>query len=502
MEDDETTKRKAIQGASYLSTFRIIKLGVEVVKSALMLRYFGPANMGILAIANSTLGIFGILNFNTPPAIQTFIPQFEGKNDNYSIKNLIYLNYLITGFFLILVAIILILLSETISVFYNVPELAILLKLVAVKSFIILLGGPINDAVFLGLRRYRQLFFSSILDLIGNVIVVVLAIGMKLDLIQFCALSIFSGLAAYSYRWYCYFTIRKALDFGNQKGDVSRWSLFTRVIKFSIPGSINQIFYRVYMYLGNIICGKWLGEEVTGYFSFSLTMINRINDLLKVVAVVLLPVFSQAKIKGHELLVNFFQKGLEVIVFLSVIGSVGIVLFAKELTLFMGGWGYLPAVVLLQVIGFQPLFRTPIHPVNVLFFSIEKPGLNLGFNVLKMIVELTAYITLIPLFKGIGISFSVVISYFFAHLAISYKAFKFLYAKDYLESYKKHIAGVLKATLLIFLCLAISRLLPFTLIISFIVKVGLFLMGALFILKRKNLLKKERLLALKKSLLT
>jgi len=218
MEDNETTKRKAIQGASYLSTFRIIGFGVEIVKSALMLRYFGAAKMGILAIANSTLGIFGILSISTPPAIQTFIPQFEVKNDSYSIKILIYLNYLITGFFLILVAIILILLSESISAFYNVPELSILMKLVAVKSFVILLGGPINNAVFLGLRRYRQLFFTSILDLTGNVIVVVLAIGMKLDLIQFCTLSIFSGLAAYSYRWYCYFTVRKALAWGTRKG--------------------------------------------------------------------------------------------------------------------------------------------------------------------------------------------------------------------------------------------------------------------------------------------
>lgn len=491
-------REKAIQGVSYLTINRIVRVIFSLFLTAISLRYFGPSKIGVLAVANSVLGIIQAININTAPALQTYLPEYEEKQDNRSIIVTIWLNYIITSFHLILIGTIIFLFSNKVASFYKFPMLSLLLKLIAVRSFAGILRGPITDPVLLGLRYYRYVFISSLLNSLGNMVALGFVLILKQDLIHYVGYLIVAPLMTFIYSWVCFSKILKGYRWDKREIGTSTKYLFLRLIKFSIPTSFNQVLVQIRLYLGKLISGKFLGAEATGYFAFAANIMNQFAYLLKPIAIVLLPVLSKARIRGREFVRYAFEKGFGTLFLLSVISSGGFCLFAKEITMLLGGLKFLPAVILLQIYSFHFIFRAPMELSAQALYAHEKPTLKVILGIPTIVCELLLFLLLIPKYQLMGLVVAVIMSWVVAMMLYNYFGFRLVYYDDFLIKYKNNILSLGKASALIGVILIVSSIISkVPLIVSFPAKGALVIGGSMIVLKKYDLLSVKKLRELK-----
>jgi O-antigen/teichoic acid export membrane protein len=148
--------------------------------------------------------------------------------------------------------------------------------------------------------------------------------------------------------------------------------------------------------LSTIVLGKLFSPGILGYFKFAFQTIERFNDLANAVPSSLMPSLTRLIAGGErERLRLIFDQALRLIQALAFALSFGLFVFARELTVLIGGWSFEPAVPMLRVLALVPLARTAQQPVTMLFQSLRRPGTVLVLSVVKFVTEFGAYFLLV-----------------------------------------------------------------------------------------------------------
>jgi O-antigen/teichoic acid export membrane protein len=155
--------------------------------------------------------------------------------------------------------------------------------------------------------------------------------------------------------------------------------------------------------LSTIVLGKLFSPELLGYFKFAFQTIERFNDLANAVPSSLMPSFTRLVAHGErERLCLIFDRALRLIQALACASSFGLFVFARELTLLVGGWPFVPAVPMLRVLALVPMARTSQQPLTMLFQALRRPGTVLVLSVVKFVTEFGAYFLLVGPLGVIG----------------------------------------------------------------------------------------------------
>jgi O-antigen/teichoic acid export membrane protein len=148
--------------------------------------------------------------------------------------------------------------------------------------------------------------------------------------------------------------------------------------------------------LSTIILGKLFSPGLLGYFKFAFQTIERFNDLANAVPSSLMPSLTRLVAQGErERLRLIFDQALRLIQTMAFALSFGLFVFARELTLLIGGWSFAPAIPMLRVLALVPMARTAQQPLTVLFQSLRRPGTVLVLSVIKFVTEFGAYFLLV-----------------------------------------------------------------------------------------------------------
>lgn len=155
--------------------------------------------------------------------------------------------------------------------------------------------------------------------------------------------------------------------------------------------------------LSRVVLGAFMSLEDLGYFSFAFTVVDRFVSFVYALPSSLLPSFTQLVARGETgRFTMLFDKAFRLVATAAALLSAGIFLFARELTLIVGGASYLPAVPVLAVLGLVPWTRTAQQPITMSFYALRRTARVLQLALVKLGAEIGAYFLLIPFLGLMG----------------------------------------------------------------------------------------------------
>src|SRR5262249_23312187 len=115
-----------------------------------------------------------------------------------------------------------------------------------------------------------------------------------------------------------------------------------------------------------------------GFFSFAFQTVERFVEVAHTLPAALLPSLTKLVATGErERLRWVFDQAFRLIQAGACALSLGLFIFAPELTRWVGSPMFIPAVPLLRIMALVPLARTAQQPFTMLFQALRLPGIVL-----------------------------------------------------------------------------------------------------------------------------
>ncbi len=168
-----------------------------------------------------------------------------------------------------------------------------------------------------------------------------------------------------------------------------------------------------------------------GYYSYIYTLVAFISITGKQISSILLTYIIEAKNKKDHAKSNFlFNANLKYSLMIVIPGILGLLILRKEIVILLSGTKYLPALYVLPILLFYPLFRI----ININFQSIlmiqNKTKLISKIYIVGMVLNIILNFVLVPFYGILGASIATITTYFLMTImfySISKKYFKPFY---------------------------------------------------------------------------
>ncbi len=466
MNEKNVLKTGVIAGVSYLTLLQVIRMIINLALAAVLLRYLGPSNKGILAIALSILGIISLSRIQTGQALQTFIPKLIKDGDAQLSHSLIWQSYIIRVIIIIIISIILFITESLITDFYNIPKLGVLLHVLVITNLITVASGPIDHHSLIAFKEFRAIFIIGLLELLGLVAAVTVTVSFKLNLEGYLWCVGISPLFSFIYGWINYYILFRRYSWNFiSKEIVGSKEWFSRLLRFSLPTSISGILFQLSQYIGILITGKYFSTSIVGLYSFAVGIVNKIWVVISLPETVFTPQFAEAAHNNKKQLSSLLTTLWGGMLFYGTAASLVIIAFPFEITNLLAGNEFIDSIPMLQLFGFQFVFRA-LSSTRLIYYAIEQPAGILKRQLIKFILEILGLFILIPAFGIMGIIGANILSYLAWGLIISFGA----YGHVYINKREKYIAYFRTWMIILFIA---GLLLLYYFIQGFITMVGI-----------------------------
>ncbi len=410
--------RNVSRGSFFLAAEQATALFSGVVYSAVVLRWLGPGDYGLLSLGLSVIGLASIGTGNFETYLERYAAEFETRGKGERLQRAYALALGIKLGLGLVTATGLWLLGRWIAQEYGEPRLESLLGalggLLVVESFL-----TTGRAILFGMQRFGWVTATAVVFHLAKVIVV-LALWLSHAGVFELALALvtvtaFSGLLQTALA--VGFLRRgpravgpplpKSLqaaadpDLFRPEGaaaEVGEPPLLASMLRYCLPLLGARAAFLTSQHLSRAVLGKFLSLEQLGYFSFAFTVVDRFVSFVYALPSSLLPSLTQLLARGDRLrFQRLLDKSFRLIATAAAALSFGIFVFAEEITLLLGGAQYHPAIPVLTVMALVPWVRTAQQPLTMAFYALRQTSSVLGLALLKLGVEFAGYFLLIPI---------------------------------------------------------------------------------------------------------
>jgi PST family polysaccharide transporter len=337
---------------------------IYLIFNILLSRILPPEDFGLFAILN-TFTIFFNLIKDFGLGNYLIVQKVVTKD---LCDNIFYIN----TFFTALLFLIMFFISPILASFYNDERLTMLIRISGV-AFIIDSFTTVPLSIMTRNMNFFGLFVvKSISVLVAGIIALIFALygfGVYSLLSQTIALSVSSCIIIYYLNPFI-----PGVDIG-----VGDWR---KVIKFSIPLFLNQLFQYFSRNIDNLLIGRLFGIYPLGIYNRAYTLMQiPMQNITSVVSGVLLPTLSKVN-HDKELRAQAYKKALLRIAFVTFPLMAYVFVFAKEIILLLYGSAWIEVADLLMLFAIVGMLETVISPVGTLLLSAGKTSKLLKFSTL------------------------------------------------------------------------------------------------------------------------
>jgi O-antigen/teichoic acid export membrane protein len=290
---------------------------------------------------------------------------------------------------------------------WSTPELRtlvpILMITVAFDGF-----SSTGRATLFGLQRFRWVSVLAVVFHVAKTVMVGLlwwsGQGLVALAIGFATLSVALGLAQSAVTFWI---LRGAQDAEPAAAPESWPHLFRGMWRYCLPLLGGRIAFTSGQNLSKILIGHYFDKATLGYFTFAYQTIERFSEFVNSVPSALLPSFTWLAARGQdERLKIVFDRAHRLVQTLAFVVSLGLFIFAREITRVLGSSLFLPSVPLLRILALVPLARTAQQPLTMLFRSLRRPGTEMALSFVKFVTEFGCYFPLIVVLGIAGAAWS------------------------------------------------------------------------------------------------
>jgi len=400
--------RHVTRGAFFLAVEKTAALVSGMVYFALLLRWLGPTNYGMLTLALAIAGLASISTGNFEVFLERYAAEYQarGRYDLLHRAHAIALS--IKGGLGLLAAVLLVVLAPMLAVQFHMPELAVLLPILTVT---VAMDGfaTTGRSMLFGMQRYEWVSGLALLFHLVKVLLVGSLWWARQGLVSLAfglsALAVVQALMLSASAWAL--ARRTAGAPGNGERDASAAApdppLLRQMFTYCMPLLGARAAFLSGQNLGKVLLAKVLNATQLGYYTFAFQTIERFVELAYTLPSSLLPSLTHlVALEERERLGYIFDQAFRLVQVSACVLSLAVFAFAPELTLWVGSPMFLPSTNMLRVLALVPIARTAQQPLTMLFQAMRQTGSVFGLALIKLGVELACYFMIVPKLGGMG----------------------------------------------------------------------------------------------------
>lgn len=402
--------RHVTRGAFFLAVEKTAALLSGMLYFALMLRWLGPTNYGMLTLALAITGLASISTGNFEVFLERYAAEYQAHGRYDLLRRAHALAFGIKFVLGLLASTALLALTPYLAGQFKMPELA---TLVPILTCMVATDGLFTTgrALLFGMQRYEWVSGLSLLFHIAKTVLVGVLWWSQQGLVSLAV-----GLSALAVAQAVMFSIaawilarREAaaaepLAPGASDGEQS---LVRQMFGYCLPLLGARAAFLSGQNLGKVVLAKVLDVTQLGYFTFAFQTIERFVELVYTLPSSLLPSLTHLVARAErERLGYVFEQAFRLVQVAACVVAWAVFAFAPELTLWVGSPLFLPSLGMLQVLALVPLARTAQQPLTMLFQAMRRPGMVLALALIKLGVELGCYFVVVPRLGGLGAAYA------------------------------------------------------------------------------------------------
>ena len=398
------------RGAFFLAVEKTAALLSGMLYFALLLRWLGPTNYGMLTLALAITGLASIATGNFEMFLERYAAEYQARH-RFDLLLRAHLVAVVVKLSLgVIASAALLALAPHLAVQFEMPALAVLLPMLTVMVATDGLSTTGRSLMF-GLQRYEWVSGLSLLFHLAKTIMVGVLWWTQHGLVALAAgLATLAVMQALLFSITAWWLARRAAAAPPLLGPaeledptIESRPLFTQMLGYCVPLLGARAAFLSGQNLGKVLLAKVLDATQLGYFTFAFQTIERFVELAYTVPSSLLPSLTHLVARAErERLGYIFDQAFRLVQVAACTVAWCVFAFAPELTLWVGSPMFMPSVGMLQVLALVPIARTAQQPLTMLFQAMRKPGIVFSLSIVKLSVELACYLLIVPRFGGTG----------------------------------------------------------------------------------------------------
>lgn len=388
--------QKIAKNASFFLVGNLLSYIIGFFTIMYTARYLGAEGFGILSLAISLTGIFGIF---ADLGLSTLTVREVARNKSLSNKYMVN-----TAFIKIILSCLTFgLISLTVKEI-GYPQTVINIIYLITFSMILVSFSGIFNSIFQAHEKMEYQSISIILNSILTFSGVMVIIYYKKDINFIAALYFITSIIILIYNILVYswkFYIPKL------EIDLNFWK---PMLKEAWPFGITGVFVNIYYWIDSIILSIMVNNEVVGWYNGAYRLILVLLIVPVVLNAVIFPVMSKLYITSNNSLKITYQKYFQYMVIIGIPLGVGTTLLAKNIILFIFGDQYLPSAIALQILIWSTVIIYISGSFARLLEASNKQLVLTKITAICAVINIILNVLLIPKFSYIGASIVTVVT--------------------------------------------------------------------------------------------
>lgn len=396
---------RVMNNAGWLIGSRIIQSLLGFVISMLTARYLGPSNYGLINYASSlvafvtpimTLGINAVL-------VKEIIsnPDNEGE---------------ILGTTLILNVASALLCIIGLACFVLISNQGEIETLIVCMLYSLTL---IAQAVEMIQYWFQAKLLSKYTALVGICAYLVVSIYKVFLLVTQKSVYWFAVSNSIDYAIIAFALIITYYKMGNQRFSFSkkRAKQLYSISKYYI---ISNMMITIFSQTDRIMLKNMVDDAETGYYSAAVTCASLTNFVFAAVIDSMRPIIFEGKEENNEAFELNLKRLYSIIIYMSLLQSVGIAILANIIVRIIYGEAYLPAVGILRVIVWYTTFSYIGAVRDIWIMAENKQKILWKINLFGALVNVVLNLCFIPIWGGTGAALASLITQIFTNVILGY----------------------------------------------------------------------------------
>lgn len=379
-------------------------------------RYLGAEGFGILSLAISLTGIFGILvDMGLSTLMIREVSRDKSKTNKF-ISNTalmkIILSFLMLGLLYLFVNI------------SGYPELVKNMVFVVYLSVMINAFCLIFSAVMQAEEKMEYVSISTILNSVVMLSGTLIGIYYSFNIIFFAGLYVISNSLNFIYLSSVYLL---KFDVPKIEVDLGFWK---STLKEAWPYGFTGLSGLLYTYVDSIMLSLIQGNLVVGWYSAAYRLMMITLFIPNTVNIAIFPLMSRLHVSSKDSLILINERYLKYMLIVGVPLGLGTTILADKIILLVFGAGFAPSVIALQILIWTIVFTFAGATFAQLLQSTNKQLLLTKISFICLIINIILNIILIPKYSYVGASLVTVITEIILVSYILFATFRLGYSID------------------------------------------------------------------------
>ncbi|MEN4005905.1 MAG: flippase [Methanobacteriaceae archaeon] len=408
-----STARTIAKNTTVLFIAQIISYILGFFITMYTARHLGAEGFGILSLALSITGIFGVISDMGLSSLMVRDIAREKSQTNRYLSNVALMKIpLALLMFLIIVIIV--------NLFDYTYTTKTVVYLIAISTIINGFGGVLAS-VFHANEKLEYLSINIIINGVLMLIGTMVGIAYNLDILYFALIYIISTGITFSLTM-VFFVWKFPLP--KLEIDLSFWK---PTIKEAWPFGITGLSGMLYTFLDSIMLSVMIGMEVVGWYSAAYRLILVTLFIPNAVNMAIFPVMSRFYKSSKDSLNLINERYFKYMIMLGIPLGAGTTILADKIILLVFGPRFEPSIIALQILIWTIVLTFAGASSAQLLVSINKQLSRTKISIICLLFNFVLNLILIPEFSYVGASVATVLTEIISVSAMIFICYKLGY---------------------------------------------------------------------------